>query len=189
MLKKWEKYQADQVLKGNDENGNRLVSSFARDYRIVMGVDLCLSCSSFGEKFKNFIKKLETMSKNPVKNSGFVIKKMFENITLHGSRKYYNNANLSDDDALELLEKHPKGEGLFDRLPENLEEIKAKSIEVNEEIEGVLISGKEFSVAETIELLKKAGIQTKSTTKKGLEKALHEASGEEIQELEKLVTF
>ena len=127
MLEKWKKYQAKEIQSGNDENGNRLISSFAKDYRAIMQSDICPSCNDFVEKYQNFIKKLENMSKTVIKNSGFVLKQMYDNITLHGSQCYYNNATLTDEQALQLLEKHPKGEGLFDVLPENWKDLKKKA--------------------------------------------------------------
>ncbi|EKT3962770.1 hypothetical protein NTJ20_000243 [Flavobacterium psychrophilum] len=124
MLEKWELYQATEVLSGLDSNGSRLISAFASDYRKIIGGDICTSCNGFEEKFKNFINKLKNMKNSENKNSGFVLNPMYDNITLHGSNVYFNNENLTDEMALELIEKHPSGIDLFKSFPANFKELK-----------------------------------------------------------------
>ena len=122
MLEKWIQYQAKNILTDTDCEGNRLISLFARDYNIITGQDVCPSCNDFEEKFNRFIKKLENMSKLG-ENTGFKLKAMYDNIALHGSQTYFNNENLTDASAAELLNKHPRGKDLFEELPANVDEI------------------------------------------------------------------
>ena len=207
MLEKWKKYQAKEVQSGIDENGNRLISFFAKDYKIVMGNEFCPSCNDFEIKFKNFITKLENM-KN-VKKTGFVLKAMFENITLFGSQQYFNNANLTDESAIELLEKHPKGKDLFEAIPEGWEKLKATKVEKAvkaekvktlkpktpkaetpkvEKVEGVIVLfEKETSIDDAKDLFKSAGIDSRATTVVGLEKSLSEATDEQKEALNALI--
>ena len=116
MYKKWSKYQAAEVRTGTDQNGNRLLVSFARDYKEVFGVDICPNCNGFNQKFINFLNKTKPMSEK--KKSGYVLKKTYQNIPLEfGSSVFVNNENMTDEYGAKLLKSHPKGEGLFDILP------------------------------------------------------------------------
>lgn len=183
----WKKYQAKEVLSGNDENGNRLISLFAKEYKKITGDDICPSCHDFSEKFKKFINRIEAMSKSENKNSGFVLKPMYDNITLFGSNKYYNNATLTDDLALELLEKHPRGKELFQSVPTNLKELKKENKPEVDAVGFIDLFGKKFSVNEAKDLFKSAGIDSRATTITGLKNSLEKISSEEKSALQDLV--
>jgi hypothetical protein len=117
-MKDWKKYKAVEVLNEKDENGNRLLSEFARDYKSLFNSEICPNCNDFSLKFQKFIKTIQEM-KNKNQNSGYVLKKMYENIPLEfGSSIYVNNANLTDEYAETLLKKHPRGKDLFDVIVE-----------------------------------------------------------------------
>lgn len=182
-MERWKKYQAKEVQFGIDENGNRLISFFAQDYKIVMGNEFCPSCNDFEIKFKNFINKLENMEN--VKKTGFVLKAMFENITLFGSQQYFNNSNLTDESAIELIEKHPKGKDLFEVLPEGWEKLKTAKPEAKDGI--IVLFEKEFTVDDAKDLFKSAGIDSRATTVTGLEKSLSKATDEQKEALKALV--
>ena len=184
MLEKWKKYQAIEVLTGNDENGNRLISIFAKEYKVIMHNDICPSCNDFEIKYQNFLNKLEIMSKTEIKNSGFSLKPAYDNITLHGSQIYFNNANLTDELAIQLIENHPKGEELFDLLPENWKELKNPA-----KVTGAVINlfEKEFSVDDAKDLFKSAGIDSRATTVTGLQNSLSKVTEEQKIALEALV--
>jgi len=124
MYDKWLKYKAEEVLTDKDKNGNRLISSFASDYKRVFNQDVCPSCKDFKIKFQKFIKQIQIMKNQDKKNSGFVLKKMYQNIPLgFGSSVYVNNDNMTDEYGAELLENHPRGEELFSHIPEEKEEV------------------------------------------------------------------
>lgn len=184
MLEKWKKYQAKEIQSGKDENGTRLISLFAKDYKQVMNSDFCPACNDFEIKYQNFIKKLETMT--TVKNSGFSLKPIYDNITLHGSQVYYNNTNLSDESAIELLENHPKGEDLFATLPEKWEDLKTKKPIVPAD-ESVELFGKKFTVQQAKDLFKEAKIETKAASVKGFEDKFEKLTTEEKASIETLV--
>ena len=192
MLEKWKLYQATEVLTGKDGNGNRLISLFAKDYKTIMQNDICPSCNDFEIKYQNFINKLENMSKVEIKNSGFSLKPMYENITLHGSQVYFNNSNLTDELAIQLLEKHPKGEGLFDLLPENWKDLKktAPIVPATPVVPATVINlfTKDFSVDDAKDLFKSAGIDSRATTVTGLQNSLSKATDEQKTALQNLVT-
>lgn len=116
MYQKWLKYTAVEVKTGTDENGNRLLSQFAADYKSVFNNDICPNCKSFNTNYQKFLTHTKTMEK--VNNSGYVLKKKYENIPLKfGSSIYLNNQNLTDKHAKTLLENHPRGKDLFDVIP------------------------------------------------------------------------
>lgn len=116
----WEKYSLHQIKTESDGAGTRLISLFARDYAKLMNADPCLSCPGLQQRFNNFITKRNTM-KN-IENSGFKLKPMYEGISLgFGSQKTLSSANLSDDNAIEFIKKHPKGVDLFSKLPEGFD--------------------------------------------------------------------
>ena len=128
-MNNWGKYKAEEVLTETDKNGNRLISAFAKDYKTVFNQDICPTCKDFKEKFQKYLKKIQDMSNSDKKNSGFVLKKMYENIPLKfGSAIYVNNQNLTDDYAKELISSHPRGEELFDIIPENVNTNKGEDL-------------------------------------------------------------
>jgi hypothetical protein len=116
-------------------------------------------------------------------NSGFALKAMYNNITLHGSQVYYQNETLTDEQAIELLQNHPRGEGLFDVLPENWKDLKGKPA-VTDAVE---LFGKTVTVEEAKDLFKSAGIETKAITAKGLSDKLKSLTEEEKVKLSNLV--
>lgn len=151
----WGKYKADEVLTGTDANGNRLISAFAKDYKRVFNQDICPTCKDFKDKFQKFLKKIQDMSNSDKKNTGFVLKKMYENIPLKfGSAIYVNNQNLTDDYAKELINNHPRGKELFDIIPENVNTGKDEDLP-----EAVIQLIEENNKKELIELAEGLGIE------------------------------
>ncbi len=149
-MNNWGKYKAEEVLTETDKNGNRLISAFAKDYKTVFNQDICPACKDFKEKFQKYLKKIQDMSNSNKKNSGFVLKKMYENIPLKfGSAIYVNNQNLTDDYAKELINNHPRGKDLFDIIPDNVEDLSEAVIQLVEN----------NNKGELIELAKSLGIE------------------------------
>ncbi len=115
----WTKIDKVTIFNGKDENGNRYLSQFLRDYQetfhpdiINAGCDRCLE-----DYYQKFIKYLSTMSKKEI--TGYKLKEKYNGIPLEfGSPVYVSNANLTDELAKKLLKKHPAGVELFDVIPE-----------------------------------------------------------------------
>lgn len=167
----WGKYQAAEVLSGMNENGGRLISLFARDYKKTTGNDICHTCNSFIQKFNSFIQKYYTMAKDAENTCGFRLKPMYQNIPASfGSPIFVNNNNITEELALGLLKNHPRGKDLFDVIPEGFEE--------EEEIT-VLVLEKEVSLDKVIESLKCFGINTKATTTDGISKVISKLTEEQ----------
>lgn len=107
------------IFKGNDENGNRYLNSFLRDYQEVFNVEnLNASCSKCLEDYyTKFTKYLSTMkTKN---TSGYVLKAKYNGIPASfGSQKVITNQNITAKSAKALIKSHPKGKELFEVIPE-----------------------------------------------------------------------
>lgn len=122
-MEDWNNYQSHQVKNDVDASGNRLISAFAKDYKSVFGLDICPNCNDFQIKFQNFLKQIDIMSKSKSKNSGYVLKKKYQNIPLgFGSPIYVNNDNMTDEYAQRLLKNHPRGKDLFHHIPDRNDE-------------------------------------------------------------------
>lgn len=171
----WGKYQAAEVLSGMNENGGRLISLFARDYKKITGNDICHTCSSFIQKFNSFIQKYYTMAKDAENTCGFRLKPMYQNIPASfGSPIFVNNNNITEELALGLLKNHPRGKDLFDVIPEGFD--------VEQEVK-ILVLEKEISLDKVVESLKCFGVQSKATTTKGIADAIAKLKPEQQEQL------
>lgn len=119
----WDKYTAEQIRTGADDDGNRLVIAFCRDFKELFGAsaECCHSCPSFPDKVRKF--KLKYTSMEKVENSGFKLKAKYEGIQMGFNGDPVSNGNLTDERAIKLLKNHPAGEGLFDQIPEDWESL------------------------------------------------------------------
>lgn len=177
MLEKWKKYTAVEVQTGKDLNGNRLISSFARDYKSIFNQEICPSCKDFSDKFQKFLKKIESMEENK-KNSVFLLKKMYENIPLKfGSGIFVNNKNITDEYATHLIKTHPRGRMLFDFIPKDFE---------NNDLSDVEKLKKEKTGAELIEMAENLGIKNPKGSKNELASLIvakqSEKSGDDLNQ-------
>ena len=115
---KWSNYTWEQVRTGKDENGSRLISQFAKEYKERTGNSICVTCPSSKQKFNEF-KKQKKMSK-----SKYVLKAKYNGIPLKfGSNVLVTNSNMTDEYGKQLLKNHPRGKELFESIPDGGEEI------------------------------------------------------------------
>ena len=116
----WENISLNEIKTGSDGNGNRLISLFAREYVKLMNTDPCFNCPGLQDRYIKFLNKRKAMEN--VKNSGFKLKPMYEGVSLgFGSNQTLSAANLSDENALKFAKEHPKGVGLFEKVPEGFD--------------------------------------------------------------------
>lgn len=170
----WGKYQAAEVLSGMNENGGRLISLFARDYKKITGIDICHTCNSFIQKFNSFIQKYYTMAKDAENTCGFRLKPMYQNIpSSFGSAVFVNNKNITNELALALLNNHPRGKDLFDIIPETVEE--------DETV--IVLLEKEVKLSVVLEHLKNFGVQSKAKTTDGIAAAISKLKEEDQNKL------
>lgn len=126
----WLKIDKVAIFTGTDENGNRYLSRFLKDYKEAFpnsdpnaGCQRCLD-----DYYHKLIKHISVMK--TVKNeSGYVLKKKYENIPLHfGSKILVNNTNMTKEYGEKLLERK-KGKDLFEKVPDNAGKASAKKEE------------------------------------------------------------
>ena len=170
-MNKWLSYTAEEVLRGTNSKGSRLIISFSKDYKLIFNQSICPSCKDFKIKYQKFIKKINDMKNK--KESGYVLKKMYENIPLKfGSPVYVNNGNMTDEYGEILLKGHPRGEGLFISIPEETEEVK----------DAITILSEKYNKKELVEKAKSLNLDT-SGNKKELAEAIiaEEAKAQEAK--------
>lgn len=99
-----------------DKSKGGLLSSFLKEYRIEFGVSVTPGCNSCLTKYWNnytnlFIMKAEN-------TCSFKLKQKYNGIWMKGYNKPIRNGDMTNELALQLLQKHPAGEKLFDVIPE-----------------------------------------------------------------------
>lgn len=130
MLTDWRELDKVTIFNGKDENGNRYLSQFLKQYRETFGVyEVNAGCERcLNDYYTKFIKHLDTMS-NEKQECKFKLKKKYEGIQKEfGSRDFVTNANLTDETAIFLLENHARGKDLFAEIPKELPEIPSKEV-------------------------------------------------------------
>lgn len=86
-----------------------------------------------------------------VQNSGFQLKKKYNGINRKTQHGKVNNLMLSDEIAIDLIDNHPTGADLFDKVPDNLDEIREA------------VSNGEPSFEDQVKKLKKPALVAKAT--------------------------
>lgn len=115
-MKKWLNYDKGTIFRDTSKNG--LLVNFLKDYKNKFGGSInpsCMKClNSYYFKFYNYY----VMNENK-KTHGFVLKKKYNGIISNITRQPYRNGDLTEEQAIELIEKHPAGESLFEKIPKS----------------------------------------------------------------------
>src|SRR5690625_4628739 len=122
-MRDWSKIDRVTVFKGFDENGNRYLTEFLKDYHTLYGGSPNAGCGKCLNSYydKMITKKNTTMSK-------YRLKKKYDGISLgFGSNVIVSNRNMTDEKAKQLIATHPRGKELFDKLPEDSVSLEDKS--------------------------------------------------------------
>jgi len=135
----WLGYTLDGIISGKTADGVCLLELFLNDYKAKFNVQsVNPSCSKC---LKEYYQKLTQSKKSNLMESQFRLKAKYQNIPLRHTGDGYNvnvnNANLTDEKAIILLERYPV-EKVFDIYPdqETIEALKEQfSAPVVEEIE------------------------------------------------------
>lgn len=125
----WTKIDKVTIFKGTDENGNRYLGQFLKDYAKTFNVDVTAGCRKCLDDYYNrLIKHLNTMG--TIKNtSGYKLREKYNGIPLaFGSAVLVNNTNITKEQAEHLIKNHVLGAKLFDEIPEQKDEIDLKKI-------------------------------------------------------------
>lgn len=171
----WRKLDKAAIFTGKDENGNRYLSQFLKDYQDTFHPDMinagCSKCLE--DYYLTFTKYLSTMSKK--ESTGYKLKEKYNGIPLEfGSPVQVSNANLTDELAEKLIKKHPAGKDLFEVIPEGkepeeksrLEELKEmKRAELDALAESLELNPKDYAnkdlISEAIEQKEIANLEVK----------------------------
>ena len=113
-------YQA--VFRDSSKNG--LLFEFLTEYKATFGGGkLNPNCSSCRAEYWDNYLNLFTMATE--KKSSYLLKAKYNGINLTPQGRPLRNGEMTDEQAKELLEKHPAGASLFDFIPETpIKEVK-----------------------------------------------------------------
>lgn len=125
---KWLKYDKGTIFRDNSRGG--LLSQFLKDYKIKFGGSINPSCGKCLATYYDNFYKTYTME-NIEKTHGYILKLKYNGIKSKVTGRPCRNADLTEEQAIELIEKHPHGKLLFDKIPDSYYQ-KFEEIAVNE---------------------------------------------------------
>lgn len=175
----------ETLTRGKDENGIPFLRHIFELHYKIFG-ETCSNCpgkiSGYIQKLKNFnpIKKMETTSKIFQLKEGVII-------PVAGTSDAYSNANLTDEIAVKLLADNLNRKILFEKLPENLDELIAEGIEVDLDPEVLTFGEKTLTIEEALSLLEKINVTSKAITVTGVLKKINSLTAEQKTDFENLV--
>jgi len=175
----------ETLTRGKDKDGIPFLKHIFQLHYKIFG-ETCSNCpgkiTGYIQKLKKFnpIKKMETISKTFQLKEGVII-------PVAGTSDAYSNANLTDEIAVKLLADNPNRKILFEKLPDNLDELIAASIEVDLDPETLTFQEKTLTIEEALSLLEKINVTSKATTVTGVLKKIDSLTAEQKTDFETLV--
>ncbi len=129
---KWLKYDKGSIFRDKSKNG--LLSQFLKDYKAKFGGSINPSCGKcLAKYYEDFINEYSNKMENTEKH-GYVLKLKYNNIKSKTTGKPCRNADLTVEQAIDLIENHPHGKLLFDKIPDSY----YQKFETKEEIKEVV---------------------------------------------------
>lgn len=130
-MKDWRTLDKATILTGTDENGNRYLSQFLKEYEQTFQPDMinagCQRC--LDDYYNKFLKYLNTMGTKKANDSGYVLKPKYDGIPLEfGSQTFVRNSTITKEQGNQLLKNHARGADLFEAIPEDLEPAETDSL-------------------------------------------------------------
>lgn len=98
-----------------DTSKDGLFTQFLKEYRAEFGVKINPNCSSCRDTYWRNYLNLFKMTK---KTANYVLKAKYNGIQLGFGGQPLRNGEITDAQAKELIKIHPKGVGLFEKIPE-----------------------------------------------------------------------
>lgn len=123
-LHKWLKYDKATIFRDKSKGG--LLSQFLKDYKAEFGGSINPSCMKCLNTYYFNFYNLYTMEKK--ETHGFVLKLKYNGIKSKITGRPYRNADLTEKQAIELIEKHPHGAELFEKIPKSYYESKKPKV-------------------------------------------------------------
>lgn len=121
-MNNWLEYEKLVIFRDKSKGG--LLSQFLKDYKAEFGGSINPSCMKcLNTYYTNFLKKY-TMSDKA--EHGYILKAKYNGIKSKTTGRPCRNDDLTEAQAIDLIEKHPHGAELFDAIPDAY----YKSIEV-----------------------------------------------------------
>ena len=113
---KWLEYDKGAIFRDKKRDG--LLVNFLRDYKTAFGGTINPSCMHCLEKYYNNFINTYTMSIQKDKCK-FVLKLKYNGIKCAVTKRPCRNGDLTDIQAIKLIEKHPHGVLLFEEIPQS----------------------------------------------------------------------
>jgi hypothetical protein len=177
-----------EALRGKDNNGIPFLKHIFQLHYKIFG-ETCSNCpgkiTGYIQKLKNFNTtiKMEIIKSEYQLQEGVII-------PVAGTSEAYSNHNLTDEVAIKLLVQNPNRKSLFNKLPENVDELieaYVEEIEVDEEDNLVTVGENKITIEEAITLLDLINVKSKATTVTGVQKKIAELNPEQSKEFNVLV--
>ena len=97
-----------------DKTKNGLLFEFLKEYKEEFGGSINPNCSKCLEKY--YINYLNSLKMSDITH-GFILQKKYNGISLNVRTRPLRNGEMTEAQAIELLEKHPHGAKLFEEIP------------------------------------------------------------------------
>lgn len=99
-----------------DKTKNGLLFEFLKEYKEEFGGSINPNCSKCLEKYyNNYLNSLKMSDLT----HGFLLHKKYNGISLNVRTRPLRNGEMTEKQAIELLEKHPHGALLFEEIPKS----------------------------------------------------------------------
>ena len=118
---KWLEYDKGVIFRDKSRDG--LFVNFIRDYQAEFGERVIVGCPNCLAKCYDKFYKKYTMVEDK-HTHGYVLKAKYNGIKSKTNGSPCRNADLTVEQAIDLIENHPHGLDLFESIPEKVEEIK-----------------------------------------------------------------
>ena len=116
-MKKWLKYDKGSIFRDKSKGG--LLSQFLKDYKEKFGGSINPSCGKcLAKYYSDFINEYSNKMENKEKH-GFELKLKYNGIKSKTNGSPCRNADLTVEQAIDLIENHPHGKDLFEKIPES----------------------------------------------------------------------
>jgi len=134
-LKEFLKYDKNTILRDKSRDG--LFVNFIRKYEAEFGEKVIVGCGAcLAKMYNNFINKYMSTDKKEI--SGYVLKLKYNGIKSKTTGRPCRNEDLTEKQAIDLIEKHPHGANLFDKIPDSyyksIEVVETEQIETTKEV-------------------------------------------------------
>jgi hypothetical protein len=124
-LKKWINFDKGTIFRDKTRGG--LLVNFLKDYKQEFGGSIIAGCMKCLESYHyEFTKKY--IMEQVEKTHDFELKQKYNGIQLGANGDPRRNGEMTEAQAIELLEKHPAGKDLFEVIPKSYYEVKVEVV-------------------------------------------------------------